>query len=228
VLFFLLQSFYRQTSLTVTNNYLISASTLDLLTVGPIFTRPACRAAIAAIDRYLLPAPDLSSKPAGRRCCCRSMGQTDGETDGRTFDRFMTLAAYYADRIIRHYISYANYEHGFDLSARRQEQAILATRVVSLWIYTMHLWAVSHKQADRSCVVCRRVLSSQRQSTVIIHFSPRIQSTTTRIRLYRAMITRITDCQWRRRRCQTAVKCLLWCQSVIRFSGHCRLPRTRC
>ena len=25
--------------------------------------------------------PDLSSKPAGRRCCCRSMGQTDGHTD---------------------------------------------------------------------------------------------------------------------------------------------------
>jgi len=24
----------------------------------------------------------LSSKPAARRCCCRSMGQTDGRTDG--------------------------------------------------------------------------------------------------------------------------------------------------
>jgi len=36
----------------------------------------------AAIDRYLLPAPDLSSKPAGRRCCCRSTGQTNGRTDG--------------------------------------------------------------------------------------------------------------------------------------------------
>ena len=28
---------------------------------------------------YLLPAPDLSSKPAGRRCC-RSTGQTDGHS----------------------------------------------------------------------------------------------------------------------------------------------------
>ena len=52
-------------------------STSDLLRVGPKFTRPACRAATAAIDRYLLPAPDLCSKPADRRCCCRLMGQTD-------------------------------------------------------------------------------------------------------------------------------------------------------
>jgi len=29
------------------------------------------------------PAPDLSSKPAGRRCCCRSTGQTDRRTDTR-------------------------------------------------------------------------------------------------------------------------------------------------
>ena len=53
---------------------------LDLLAVGPTFTRPASRAAAAAIDRYLPPATDLSSKPAGRRCCCRSTGQTDGQT----------------------------------------------------------------------------------------------------------------------------------------------------
>jgi len=38
-------------------------------------------AAPGAIDEYLLPAPDLSSKPAARRCCCRSTGQTDGLTD---------------------------------------------------------------------------------------------------------------------------------------------------
>jgi len=63
--------------------------------------RPGCRAAVASIDRYLLPAPDLSSKPPrGRRCCCRSTGQTDGWTDGRTLDRFMTLAAYFADRVL--------------------------------------------------------------------------------------------------------------------------------
>jgi len=61
-------------------------SVLDLLTVGPKFTRPACRAAAAAVDRYLLPAPNLSSKLAGR---CRWMGRTDG----RTLDRFLTLAA---------------------------------------------------------------------------------------------------------------------------------------
>jgi len=35
----------------------------------------------ADIDRYLLPTPALSSKLAGRRTCCRSMGQTDGRTD---------------------------------------------------------------------------------------------------------------------------------------------------
>jgi len=37
----------------------------------------------AAIDQYLLQTPALSSKPAGCRCCFRSMGQTDGQTDGR-------------------------------------------------------------------------------------------------------------------------------------------------
>jgi len=69
------------------------------LTVGPIFTRPACRAAAAAIDQYLLPAPDLSNKPAGCRCCCRSTGLTDGRTDRRTGIRpFVALSAYYADR----------------------------------------------------------------------------------------------------------------------------------
>jgi len=61
----------------------------DLLTVGPKFTRPARRAAAAAVDRYMLSAPDLSSKPARRRCCCPSKGQTYRRTDGRTLDRFM-------------------------------------------------------------------------------------------------------------------------------------------
>jgi len=43
--------------------------------------------ALSVDDRpYVLPAPDLSSKPAGRRCCCRSLG--------RTLDRFITLTAY--------------------------------------------------------------------------------------------------------------------------------------
>jgi len=48
------------------------------------------------IDRYLPPAPDLSSKPAGRRRCCRSTGQTDG----RTLNRFMTLITNSSDRVI--------------------------------------------------------------------------------------------------------------------------------
>jgi len=42
----------------------------------------------AAIDRYLLYTPPaLSSKPTGRRCCCRLVGQTDGRMDGRTDSR---------------------------------------------------------------------------------------------------------------------------------------------
>jgi len=34
----------------------------------------------------------LSSKPAGRRCCCRSMGQTDGRTDEWMPRRYIDLA----------------------------------------------------------------------------------------------------------------------------------------
>ena len=64
------------TTVSVCNSNVTTMS--DLLTVAPKFTRPACRAAAAAIDRYLLPAPGLISKPVGRRCCCRSTGQTDG------------------------------------------------------------------------------------------------------------------------------------------------------
>jgi len=63
---------------------------LDLLTVGLKFTRPACRAAAAAIDRYLLSAPDFRSKTIGCRCCCRATGQTDGQSDGQTLGRFTT------------------------------------------------------------------------------------------------------------------------------------------
>jgi len=41
---------------------------------------------------YMLPTPDLGSKPVGRRrCCCGSTRQTDSETVGSdTLDRFMT------------------------------------------------------------------------------------------------------------------------------------------
>jgi len=42
-------------------------------------------AAPAAVGRYLLPAPELSSKAAAGRCCYRSTGQTDGQTDTRPF-----------------------------------------------------------------------------------------------------------------------------------------------
>ena len=47
---------------------------------------PAACTAPAAVDRSLARRA-LSSKPAGRRCCCRSMGQTDGRTDARPLHR---------------------------------------------------------------------------------------------------------------------------------------------
>ena len=65
---------------------------LDLRAVGPTFTRPAYRPA-AAIDRYLLPAPDLSSKPADRAAAVEGR---DRRTDRQTLDRCMTLTAYSA------------------------------------------------------------------------------------------------------------------------------------
>jgi len=60
-------------------------NTFIIIIIRPINDKQQCnitseaRAAVA-IDQYLLPAPDLSSKPAGRRCCCRSTGQTDGHS----------------------------------------------------------------------------------------------------------------------------------------------------
>jgi len=56
-------------------------SMLDLLTVGPKFMRSACRA--AAVNRYLLPAPDI-----GRRYV---VDWQDRQTGGRT-DRLVTIA----------------------------------------------------------------------------------------------------------------------------------------
>ena len=45
-------------------------------------TLPAAAArAPAAVERYLLHASELSSKPVARRCCWRLTGQTDGRTD---------------------------------------------------------------------------------------------------------------------------------------------------
>ena len=57
---------------------------------GPLYSRT--KIYTAGMSRYqstiglVLPAPDLSSKPTGGRCCCRSLG--------RTLDRFITLTAY--------------------------------------------------------------------------------------------------------------------------------------
>ena len=73
------------------------ASTLDLHTVGPKFTPPAYRESAAAFDRYLQPAPDLSSKPAARRCCCWSTGHTHTRTDRQTD----TWPLYDANSIVR-------------------------------------------------------------------------------------------------------------------------------
>ena len=64
---------------------------LNFLAVGPKFTLPACRTAAAAIGRYLLPAPDLSSKPAA----AAAVDRRDRQMDGQTLDRFMTLTVYY-------------------------------------------------------------------------------------------------------------------------------------
>ena len=56
----------RQRSALKYIEYLL-ASVLDLREVGSKFTRPARRTAAASIDRYLLPAPVLSSKPTDER-----------------------------------------------------------------------------------------------------------------------------------------------------------------
>jgi len=64
---------------------------LDLLTVGSKFTRPA-------IDRYLLLTPDINNKPAA--AATTAVDRRDRRTDGRTLDRFMTLTACHANRVI--------------------------------------------------------------------------------------------------------------------------------
>jgi len=73
---------------------------LDLLTVGPKFTRPACRAAAAAIDRYLLQTHARPQQQTHRPPLLLSTDGTDRQTDGRTLDRYMTFTAYYTDRVI--------------------------------------------------------------------------------------------------------------------------------
>jgi len=63
-----------------------STGMLDLLTVGPKFTRPACRTAAAAIDRYLLQARARPQQQTRRPPTLLLIaGQTDGQTDTRPF-----------------------------------------------------------------------------------------------------------------------------------------------
>ena len=73
---------------------------LDLLTVGPKFTRPACRAAAATINRSKSAARARPQQQT-RRPPLLSIDGTDRQTDGQTLDRFMTLAAFCADRVIK-------------------------------------------------------------------------------------------------------------------------------
>ena len=77
---------------------IISTSIMDLLAGRTKIY--AARVATAAIDRFLLPAPAHSSKPAGRRCCCRSTGQTDGWTDGQSFYDACCIPRAAADHVI--------------------------------------------------------------------------------------------------------------------------------
>jgi len=69
---------------------------LDLLAAKPKFTLPPSRAAAATIDRYLLRARVPLQQQTRRPPLLLSI---DG-TDGQTLDHFITLTAYYADRVI--------------------------------------------------------------------------------------------------------------------------------
>ena len=60
-------------------------------TVGPKFTRPACRTATAAVDRYLLCARARLRQETRRPPLLLSIDVTDGRTD--IVDRFMTFTA---------------------------------------------------------------------------------------------------------------------------------------
>jgi len=58
-------------------------------------TLPAFAAVRRCRCRSISPARTaLSSKPAARFCCDRMMGQADGQTDGRTPDRYLDPAAH--------------------------------------------------------------------------------------------------------------------------------------
>ena len=64
---------------------------LDLFTVGSTFTRPACRALAAAINQYLLLAPDLSDKP-NPPAAVAAVDRRDRQTD--------TQPCYDGDRVL--------------------------------------------------------------------------------------------------------------------------------
>ena len=55
-------------------------SMLDFITMVLKFTRPTHCMAAAAVNQYLLPVSNLSSKPAGCRCCCWLTGQMDTQS----------------------------------------------------------------------------------------------------------------------------------------------------
>ena len=71
-----------ESKIVILKQVCVEASSVGIL---PAFVSGACTTAPAAVDRYLLQTLALSSKPAGRRCCCRSMRQTDRRTNTRPF-----------------------------------------------------------------------------------------------------------------------------------------------
>jgi len=72
---------------------------LDLLAVGPKFTRPTYRDPAAAIDRYLFARAQLQQQTR-RPPLLLSIDGTDRQTHEHY--RFMTFAAYYADRVLKY------------------------------------------------------------------------------------------------------------------------------
>jgi len=69
----------------------------DLNMTLPTFAANRMRR-VPGIDRYLLKAPALSSKPAARRSCCRPTRQTDGRTNTQSLHRSCTM---YIERVFR-------------------------------------------------------------------------------------------------------------------------------
>jgi len=87
-----------ETQVTLTENQWWTFLEFDQNLRGPHVARQQH----LSIDICSGPAPDLSSKPAGRRrcCCCRSTEQRDAQTDGQTDGRTDTRP-FYADRVKR-------------------------------------------------------------------------------------------------------------------------------